>query len=162
MSVCLSFLLSVCLSLCVIHVLSACHMHVHGSVHLPFCTLLLLLLLLGYVRWCSILITVTIPDGVYTVVFVLILGLLLIVPGRVLRPLWFLVGILLYVSSGNIFSSSASLLDTVEVSDTYMYICALAHLSCTLSPSLPLLPYPLSNPLFLKPTSYIITVKSIN
>ena len=42
-------------------------------------------------------IIVAIRDDIYAVVFVLILGLLLIVPGRVLRPLWFLVGILLAV-----------------------------------------------------------------
>ena len=40
---------------------------------------------------------VAIRDDIYAVVFVLILGLLLIVPGRVLRPLWFPVGIVLAV-----------------------------------------------------------------
>ena len=142
MCVCLSVFLIICLSVYVS--VSLCHSCFlclsYGSVHLPFYTLLLLLLLLlGYVRWCSISITVAIPDGVYAAVFVLILSLLLIVPGCILCPLWFLVVILLDVSSGNIFSSSASLLYTVEVSDTYM--CALAHLSHSL-----FLPPSLSHP----------------
>ena len=142
MCVCLSVFLIICLSVYVsVSLCHSCFMCLsYGSVHLPFCTLLLLLLLLlGYVRWCSISITVAIPDGVYAVVFVLILSLLLIVPGCILCPLWFLVVILLDVSSGDIFSSSTSLLYTVEVSDTY--ICALAHLSHSLS-----LPPSLSHP----------------